>query len=555
MSPENLKLAAALDRMGHLLHLAGADRFRVKAYARAARSIAAAGVDVVAQTRSHGVPDLPGIGPRMAALILRYAEDGELPGLEDLEREVPSSLLELLRVPRLNVRRIRILQEKLGVRSLEDLRKAASEHRLAGVKGLGARVETEVLEALDTHRAALPHRRADLEELVRDCAEFLGGLAGVRAVHPAGALRRRCELVPSLDFLLVVDNGVQASELALSLVGWGSMEGLGADSLRLTLEGGVTVHLTLADEKSAASALLKATGSAAHLAALGPLPKAGKKPLEEAGIYERLGLPYIEPELREGRGEVEAARAETLPKLIRLEDLKGDLHSHTDRTDGRNSLEEMADAALARGHTYLAVTDHTKSLKITGGQDEVRLREQIRQIDRLNGKLRGLRLLKAAEVDILVDGSLDLPDDLLRELDLTVCSVHSKFTLPVQAQTDRVLRALSHPSFRILGHPTGRLLLRRRGHPIDVDRVIQEAKALGRVLELNAQPDRLDLDDQACLRAKRAGVRIAISSDAHGVSEFDYLRWGVDQARRGWIEAKDVINTLPLPQLLKALAG
>jgi DNA polymerase (family 10) len=286
-----------------------------------------------------------------------------------------------------------------------------------------------------------------------------------------------------------------------------------------------------------------------QLQARGPLPATAT----EAELYERLNLPFIEPELREGRGELDAAEQRRLPRLVRLEDLKGDLHSHTEATDGRDSLERMSEAAAERGFQYLAITDHTKSLRVTNGQDERRLAAQMAEIDRLNAKLRGFTLLKAAEVDILEDGTLDLSDDILRDLDLTVCSVHSRFTMDPDRQTDRVLRALEHPSFRILGHPTGRLLLRRRGHPLEIDRVIRAARDLGRILEVNGQPDRLDLDDLACRRAKEAGVLVAISSDAHGVREFDHLEGGVDQARRGWLEPGDVVNTLPLPDLLRRL--
>lgn len=552
----NLALASALDRMGQLLTLAGADRFRVRAYRQAARAIAEAEVDVAAVARRAGRPPaLPGLGPRLSALVQRYAEEGELPGLEDLERDIPPGLLELLRVPRLGVKRIRLLHDQLGIDSLDDLRRAAKAGRLAPLKGVGPRVEAEVLHALAVHQARMPFRRADLAQADADAVRTLRRLDGVVDVVAVGPLRRRCELVPALDYLLVLEDGVDLSDLADDLRHWGRVEPQSGSRLTLILREDLPLRLVSCTRKSRGAALLLETGSEAHLSDLNARGGLDRLPAKgsEAAIYRSLGLPLIPPDLREGTGEIEAAAAGALPRLIDVGDLRGDLHSHTDATDGRDSLETMAEAARSRGLSYLAITDHTRSLKLTNGQDETRLRAQMEAIDRYNARSRGFVLLKAAEVDILEDGSLDLPDGVLRELDLTVCSIHSRFPLPVQRQTDRVLRAMEHPSFRILGHPTGRLLLRRRGHGIDLDRVLPAAKALGRILELNAQPDRLDLDDAACRRAKEAGVLLAISSDAHGVNELDFVRWGVDQARRGWIEAADVVNTRPLPALLSLL--
>jgi len=562
MIPANLKLAAALDEMGRLLFLSGAQRFRVRAYHQAARSVADAEVDVIAETRSRGsVPEgLRGVGPRLSGLISRYAMDGDLPGLEDLQREIPSSLLELLRVPRLSVRRIRILHEQLGIRNLDELRRAAQEHRLAPVRGIGPRVEEEVLHALSSQERRMPFRRADLDRSVDSARRFLRSLRGVRDVIPVGALRRCCDLVPALDFLLVLDEGRALSDLLDPLRHWGRLERQSESRLWLSIDDQLPVHLSACTEDLRAAALLIETGSAAHLKELQERAKARGRPWDsisgkkqEASIYRALGLQTIPPELREGRGEVEAASAGMLPRLVRVEDLKGDLHSHTAATDGRDSLEAMAEAAQARGLSYLAITDHTQSLSITNGQNEPRLRAQMKSIERLNGKFRGFQLLKSAEVDILEDGSLDLPDAVLRDLDLTVCSIHSRFQLPPGQQTDRVLRAMEHPAFRILGHPTGRLLLRRQGHPVDLDRILKAARDLDCILELNAQPDRLDLDDQACRRARESRVLIAISSDAHSIHELDFLRRGVEQARRGWIEAKDVLNSRTLPELLPIL--
>lgn len=542
MSPRNLDLAASLELMGDLLELDGADRYRARAYRLAARSVGRAPFDAVEHILRG--ERLPGVGEGLAAKIRGYAERGELPGLEELKAKWPPTLLPLFRVARLNAKRIRVLREKLGVATIDDLRRAAEAGQLAPL--LGARVQDEVL--VELARGPEPaYRRADLLPALIGLLDQLRAWPGVRDVRVVGGLRRRRAVVGDVDVLLTAAEAFSLEEAVGRFGERAEVLAVSKDAAKVRLASGLRVDLYATSPAERGTALVARTGSEAHVAALGELPRAES----EMDVYAALGLDFVEPELREGRGEVEAARRHALPRLVAREDLKGDLHSHTDATDGRDTLERMAEAAAERGLSYLAVTDHTKSLRLTNGQDERRLRKQMEAIQRLNAKLRGLRLLTGAEVDILEDGSLDLPDDLLRDLDVTVCSVHSKFTLPPEKQTERVLRAMEHPSFRILGHPTGRLLLRRKGHPLDVDRLIARAKELGRVFELNSQPDRLDLDEIACRRAKEVGVRVAINSDAHGVGELDFLRFGVDQARRGWLEPGDVVNTLELPELLR----
>jgi DNA polymerase (family 10) len=535
--------------MGELMELEGADRYRCRAYLLAARSVGRAPYDVVdAVLRGEKVP---GVGAGLAAKIRGFARDNELPGLDELKRKWPPGLLPLFRVARLNAKRIRLLREKLGVSSVDDLRRAADSGEIAKLPGLGARVQDEVRAALASGPEPA-YRRAELLPVTMGLLERVRSWPGVQEVRVVGALRRRRAVVADVDLLLTVAEDFTLPE-ALSRFGeTARVIEAAKDVARVRLLSGLRVDLFATSPAARGTALIERTGSAAHVEALRRRDKLPAAANEEA-VYAELGLDYVEPELREGRGEIEAAERRELPRLVRLEDIKGDLHAHTTETDGRDTLERMAEAAAERGLDYLAITDHTKSLKLTNGQDERRLGKQLELIDRFNAKNRTPRLLKGAEVDILEDGSLDLSDAILRELDLTICSVHSKFTMPPERQTARVLRAMEHPSFRVLGHPTGRLLLRRRGHPLDVERLIAQAKALGRVLEVNAQPDRLDLDDEACLAAKRAGVRVAINSDAHGVGEFDFLRFGVDQARRGWLEPKDVVNTLPLTRLLGLL--
>jgi DNA polymerase (family 10) len=316
------------------------------------------------------------------------------------------------------------------------------------------------------------------------------------------------------------------------------------------------------------AALLYFTGSKAHNIAVRKLGTGKGYKINEYGVfrgekrvagrtekevYARVGLPFIPPELRENRGELEAARKGKLPKLVTLGDIRGDLHCHTRSTDGHHSLQQMASAAAGRGYEYLSINDHSRRLTVAHGLDKKRLLEQIRAIDRLNEKSDGLVLLKSIEVDILEDGSLDLPDSILRELDFTVCAVHYKFNLPRKKQTDRILRAMDNPCFTILAHPSGRLINKREPYAVDLEKIMQAASERGCFLELNAHPDRLDLNDEACMMARETGVRISIATDAHSISDLDFMRCGIDQARRGWLNAKDVINTLPLKQLGKLL--
>jgi len=465
----NFELAAALDRLALFLELDGADKFRTRAYRRAARAIAASTFDVLESARCEGGPaPIPGVGPRLSALIREYAETGQFRLLRRLEAKYPSELLDLLRFPRLGPRRVRLLYQRLGIRSVEGLRRAVNAGTLATLQGFGTRTEEEVRHGLELYGDDVPYRRADLARVLPELMDRMRSLPGVREVHPAGGIRRRREVVSEVDVVIVVDD---PAAFQPAITGAALLD-RDRDHVSMRLPSGLRLNLFLAERSNVASVLLLRTGSARHVEQLGTIPAAEDEP----GIYRKLGLPFIEPELREGAGELEAAARGTLPALVRLEDLKGDLHSHTDATDGRNTLEQMAEAAAERSLRYLAITDHTRSLKITNGQDERRLAAQMAEIDRLNGKLRGITLLKSAEVDILENGRLDLSDDILKDLDLTVCSVHSKFTLPPPVQTERVLRAMEHPSFRILGHPTGRLLLRRKGHPLDVDRLIRAAK-------------------------------------------------------------------------------
>lgn len=397
---------------------------------------------------------------------------------------------------------------------------------------------------------------------------YLSSLNNIINFVFAGSYRRKQEVVGSTDILVhTKDNFATASDF-LNYVLIEEVIKKTKDMIRVVLISGMIVTLHFIPKNQWSTALVYYTGSQRHLRQLKKFAKQNHLELKKEGLfkehtviatpnekklYSTLGLRYIEPELREGKGELEASKQALLPKLITLDNLRGDLHSHTTETDGTASLEEMVDAAIEKGYEYLAITDHTKRLAITNGLNEERLLQQIRQIDKLNGRLKNFRILKGSEVDILEDGSLDLPDWILKELDMRVCSLHSRFNYPIEKQTERILRAMENPYFNILGHPTGRLIHHRKPYPLNLEIIFKAAKARGCIMELNAQPSRLDLNDQYGLMAKHFGVKFAISSDAHSIRELDNIRFGINQARRGWLEPQDVINTKSITNLLKLL--
>ena len=419
-------------------------------------------------------------------------------------------------------------------------------------------------------RQGLSDRRRALlwsvEELAEKIESYLGGLSEVTQVSPVGSLRRQQETVGDLNFLVAGPSAASISKRFAQFGAVQSWEAEGRSLRRYKLSSGFTVSLRWTKPEEWGLWLILTTGSGDHIRQLAARGKAkklaltsaaltrnGTKLSQEKAIYAAFGLKFIEPELREGRGEIEAAANRQLPELVKLEQLRGDLHMHTTASDGANSIAEMAEAARQRGYEYIAITDHSQSLKITNGLTESRLLQHIEAIDKLNSRLKGFRILKSAEVDILEDGSLDYSNAVLQRLDLTICSIHSRFALGKQQQTERILRAMDNPNFNILGHATGRLLLSREGYEGDIERILDHAKASGCMFEINSSPNRLDLSDENAKLAKQAGIKIAINTDAHSIRELDFISAGIHQARRAWLEPADVLNTYPLTQLKKFL--
>ncbi|WP_235823644.1 DNA polymerase/3'-5' exonuclease PolX [Azohydromonas sediminis] len=576
----NAEVAAVFDEIADLLEVEDANPFRIRAYRNAARTVSGLGrplAELIAQ--GADLDTLPGIGADLAGKIAEIVATGTCALLERLRGELPPGITALLKVPGLGPKRVRALHHELGVHTVDDLAAAARAGRIRAIPGFGPKTEQAILQAVTAPAAA--HAAADAgrvsialaEPVAEALVAALAAVPGVERVVPAGSLRRRRDTVGDLDLLVTVRGLSGVMERFTTLPQVRQVLAKGRTRASVVLASGLQVDLRVVPAAEFGAALVYFTGSKAHNIALRRLAQArglkineygvfrGEERLAgdtEASVYAAVGLPFIAPELREDRGEIEAAQAARLPKLVEPADLRGDLHVHTTDSDGRDTLEAMAAAARARGFEYLAITDHSARLAVAHGLDAKRLEAQIGRIDRLNERLRAqkarLVLLKGIEVDILADGRLDLPDEILQRLDLVVGALHSRLNLPREKQTDRVLRAMDARCFTILAHPTARLLGERGPVELDLPRVLRHAKQRGCFVELNAQPQRLDLDDAACRLAKDEGVLVAIDSDAHATADFDALRHGVGQARRGWLEATDVLNTRPLSQLRPLLA-
>jgi len=566
----NEEVAAAFDEMAELLSIRGENPFRVRAYQRAAQTVRSLPRPLAELRSTRELDALPGIGADLAGKIDELIRTGKSRVLQQLRRQVPTGLRELLRLPGLGPIRVRALNEKLGIRGSEDLRKALASGRLAGLRGFGPTLRRRLEESLAARASAqtrwLWSAAAPYAEALRG---YLQSAEGITHVEIAGSYRRGRDTVGDLDLVVCATSGL---DLAALLRRYGDVQTLlAAGPTRCTaiLRNGMHADLRLVRNESFGSALAYFTGSRDHNVRLRRRAQERDLKLNEYGLFRgdkrvagateeevfaALGLPWIAPELRENRGEIEAAERHALPTLVALEDLQGDLHAHTRASDGRESIEAMVRAARVRGLKFLAITDHSRYLGAVHGLDAGRLSRQIDAIDALNARLEGFCVLKGAEVDILEDGRLALPDAMLRRLDVVVAAIHSHFGLPEARQTARVLRALEHPCVSILAHPTGRLLGERAAYAIDFGKVLAAARARPCYLELNSQPTRLDMDDVLCHSAREQGVLVSIASDAHSGDELGDLAHGIRQARRGWLTAGDVLNARPLAQVQALLA-
>ncbi len=566
----NSDIARSLDKLADLIELEGGNPFRIRAYRTAARVVGELPRNVLAMTAAgEDLAELPGIGKDLAGKIETLAETGHIAVLDEMERKTPPGLLALLDLPGLGPKRVHALYDRLGIHSLADLVAAAKAGKIRELAGFGAKTEQRILQEAEKRAAVTPRiKRLVAEDVAEPLLRYLREAKGVRQAAVAGSYRRCKETVGDLDIVVAAPPRASVIERFVGYEDVAQVLARGPTRSSVVLKNGVQVDLRVVSEANYGAALMYFTGSKAHNIALRGIAAGRGLKLNEYGLFEgthpiaarteeevyrRLDLPYIEPELREDHGEIEAARQGKLPHLVMLADIRGDLHVHTSESDGHASLADMARAAQQRGYTYLAITDHSKRVTVARGLDANRLARQIDQIARLNETLSGFVVLSSVEVDILENGRLDLPDSILARLDFAVAAVHSAFDLPRDNQTERLLKAMDNPHIAVIAHPTGRLIEERGGVDLDVERALIGARERGVVLEINGQPDRLDLNEWHCKLAKDIGVKLAASTDAHSTAELGFMRFAVDQARRGWLEPADVINTRDLAALRRLL--
>jgi DNA polymerase (family 10) len=566
MPVQNAEVAAMFDQAAELLEIQGENPFRVRAYRRAARVVEALPQSIRSMLSTGAdLSKLPGIGKDLAGKITDIVDTGHFDLLDALKKKLPGELGEIAAIPGLGPKRVKLLYDQLKVRTLDDLRRVLKAGRLRDIRGFGPTIEKKISGALEKPPS---EKRFKLSVAEAEAEALVGFLRDGGRVVVAGSYRRRRDTVGDLDVLVTAEDGAAVGDKLLRYENVAEVLAHGPTRTTVVLRSGLQVDIRAVPEQSYGAALLYFTGSKAHNIALRALANergwklneyglfAGKRRIagiSEEDVYGKLSLPFIEPELREDRGEIAAATANQLPHLVTLADIRGDLHVHSDWTDGTAPIATMAAAAQARGYEYIALTDHSHRVAMAHGLDPARLARQLREVDRLNARLRGFTILKGIEVDILKDGRLDLPDSSLSQLDVVVAAVHSHFDLPREEQTDRIVRAVENRHVSILAHPTGRLIGVREPYEVDMDRVISAARDAGCHLEINAEPDRLDLNDIHAHAAKTMGARLAISTDAHSVDAFGCMRFGIDQARRAWLTADDVLNTRPLSALRKLL--
>ena len=572
----NTQIADVFDQVGELLEFQGANQFRVRAYRNAARTIRdyPEPLAALAGEGQSKVCELPGIGEDLSKKVCTLVETGQLPQLLELQAQVPASVLALLRIPGLGPKKAAALHKELGIQSLDELKAACEAGKVRGLKGFGEKTEKTILAGIGSAAAAgLRILWSEADEVARDVGLHMRGTPGLREMEWGGSFRRGRDTVGDLDLLVVADNPSAAMDRFGAFPRVKEVIARGDTKMSVRLDTGLQLDLRTVPAESFGAALQYFTGSKDHNVILRGLAKSRGLKINEYGlfrvegdtetfvvgrtekeIYEALDLPLFPPEMREARQEFDWAAAGKLPKLIEEKDIRGDLHMHTKASDGRGTIADMVASARQRGLQYIAITDHSKRVSMANGLDGARLREQWKEIDRLNQELGDeFHRLKGVECDILEKGGMDLPDDVLAEADWVLASVHYGQTQTREQITERMLQAIEHPSVTAIAHPTGRLLNRREPYAVDMEAVMKAALKHGKLLELNANPWRLDLNDVACAAAKKLGIPLVIDTDAHSPDQLSYIRYGILQARRGGLTKEDVANTRTWPQLKKLL--
>jgi DNA polymerase (family X) len=559
---QNDEISKVLDEIADMLELSGENFFRVRAYHNAARAIHDQPVQVAELTQEQ-LDEIPGIGTDLAGKISEIIKTGDLPLHRQLARKFPRELMELREIPGLGPKRIKVLMDRLHIHGKEDLERYAKSGKLHDIKGFGPKIEEKILETI-ARKEPGSGKRILYSEAAIIATALLSHLRKCRAVEEievAGSFRRRRETIGDLDVVAASSHPEAVMKQLTSFPAVGRVIGSGETKTTVVLKDGLQVDLRVVPHASFGAALMYFTGSKAHNIHLRRIAQERELLLNEYGlfrgesivvskteeqVYRALKLPWIAPELREERGEIEAASSGKLPMLIEREDLRGDLHTHSTYTDGRSSVEDMVRKARENGLSYIAITDHSRRIAMSHGLDPKRLHDQAHEIENLRTQFKGIAILRGIEVDILDNGTLDLPDSALAELDWVVASVHYKLDQNSRDMTRRIINAIRNHNVDTIGHPTGRLIGRREPSAFDFGQILRAAHEEGCAMELDAQPERLDVTDTMCMAAKKAGVKLVITSDAHSPRELDLIEYGVNQARRGWIEASDVLNTKPL---------
>jgi DNA polymerase (family X) len=577
---DNKTIARILRETAELLQIDGAIIGRYRSYEKAAELIGGMHESIEQMAKEPGkLEELPGIGERMAEHIEEIIATGDYGLRKKLLKKFPATLLEIMTLQSLGPKKVAFLWSNFQAATVADVEKLAKEGKLRDVPGFGEKTEQNILKAVETFKRSTGRFRIDkAEAAAAELTEFIKQYGkGVESITPAGSLRRGRETVGDLDLLLILSEGHTAQKkvdaIAEHILKFPRIEQTlahGENKVSFTLQNGLQVDVRLLEKESFGAALLYFSGSKEHNVALRGRANdmgltlneyslatlKGEKPVArrtEEEIYAKLKLDYIPPELRENKGEIAAAEAHKLPQLLEVTDMTGDPHMHTTASDGKNSIEEMAEAARKLGHKFIALTDHSKAVTVANGLDEKRMAEHLQKIRAANDKGLGIRLFAGSEVDILKDGALDYSDELLAQMDVVVCSVHSYFNLERSEMTERMLAAIENPYAQIIGHPTGRLILRRDPLDYDMEKILDACAKHGVAMECNSFPDRLDLNDIHLRMCKERGVKVVISTDSHTTLNLSYIRHGVNVARRGWLEKKDVLNTLPPEQFLAAL--
>ncbi|MDI6801197.1 MAG: DNA polymerase/3'-5' exonuclease PolX [Thermodesulfovibrionales bacterium] len=567
---KNQEIANLFNEIADILEIKGENPFRIRAYRRAAQNIE--GLSKNIEDVSHEeLLQIPGIGQDLAGKIEEYIKTGKIHAHDELKKEIPDGVLTLLSVPGLGPKTSKMLFEKLSIKNIDDLERLASEHKLSGLPGIKEKTEENILKGIEMLKRGKERQPlGKVLPIANDIIAHLTNKAPIDRIDLAGSLRRWKDTIKDIDILATSNNPKEVMKVFVHLPHVREVLMQGHTKSSVILHEDLQVDLRVVEKESYGAALAYFTGSKAHNIRLREMAmKKGLKVNEygifrekddkkiggekEADVYKILGLPYIPPELREDQGEIESALEGNLPELIKLDDIKGDLHVHSKWSDGSHTFEQLVEAARQKGYVYFALTDHSKGLGVAHGLTVERLTEQRKEIAALNQKLRGFRILHGTEVDIRSDGSLDFPDDVLKGLDLVVASIHSGFRQSRKQLTYRLVSAMKKPYVSIIAHPTGRLIGERDAYDVDMDEILKVAKQTGTAIEINAYPLRLDINDTYAKRAKEMGIPIVIATDTHVTNQFDYMRYGVSIARRGWLEKGDVLNTLEVERLLKQL--